>query len=227
MKLNFKMIIWVLPVLAAEVAAHFWMNPASPAGDEAILEFAFPADEKSWTPRSEVYEEVLPSLRCNGGWVADVGSEGRPDARISFFSWDATDTVNTLEAFKHMPEQCMGAIGMRLENIHPTRELTTSEGRLYFDSTQFRHQQGGQSVHIFKCVWVSGFPDASLRDGALMGKNGHDLRQLRLAAAASRFRPRHTRIIMVGVYGMPTEELAWKRFEKMMQGRLRWVSAES
>ena len=126
-----------------------------------------------------------------------------------------------------MPEQCMGANGMRLENIHPTRELTTSEGRLLFDSTQFRHQQGGQSVHIFKCVWVSGFPDASLRDGTLMGKNGNDLRQLRLAAAASRFRPRHTRIIMVGVYGMPTEGLAWKRFEKMIQGRLRWVSPES
>lgn len=217
----------VLPVLVAEVAAYRWMNPPNPPNCEAVLELAFPVNDPSWTPRSEVYEEVVPSLRCSGGWVSDFGSENRPEARVSFFRWDATDTVNTLEAFKHLPEQCMGAIGMRLEKIHPTRELETPGGRLHFDSTQFRPEGGGQNVHIFKCVWVSGFPDATLRHDALMGTNGHQTRQLRLAAAMARFRPPNTRIIMGGVFGMPTEELAWKSFEKIIQPRVRWASSES
>ena len=220
-------ILWTLPVIVAEVAAHWWMNPAAPKGPETVLELSFPSDDDSWTLRSEIYDEVVPSLRCNGGWISDIDSEHGPEARISFFRWDATDTVNTLEAFKHLPEQCMGAIGMRLEKIHPGRELPSPGGTLYFDSTQFRPRDGGRSVHIFKCVWVSGFPESRLRDGALMGKSGHELRQLRLAAAASRFQPRHTRIVMGGIFGMPTEELAWRRFEKMIRGRLRWVDIEN
>jgi len=220
-------VLWMLPVLIAEVAAHLWMNPASPAEAESVLELSFPSGDKSWIQQSEVYGDVQPSLHCSSGWISDVGTEDGPEARVSFFRWDSTDTVNTLEAFKHLPEQCMGAIGMRLENIHPTRELETSGGLLYFDSTQFRPQDGGRAVHIFKCVWVGGFPDSNLRDDALMGKDGQELRQLRLAAAAARFRPRHTRIIMGGVFGMPTEELAWKRFEKMIRGQIRWIDVPS
>lgn len=216
-------ILWILPVLLAEAAAHLWMNPAPPEKAESVLELSFPADNASWTMQNDIYRQVQPSLNCSSGWISDVWNEDDPEARISFFRWDSTDTVNTLEAFKHLPEQCMGAVGMRLENIHPTRDLKTPGGVLHFDSTQFRPQGGGRTVHIFKCVWVGGFPDSKLRDDALMGKTGHQLRQLRLAAAAERFRPRHTRIIMGGVFGMPTEELAWKRFKKMIQGQLQWA----
>lgn len=215
--------LWLLPVVLAELGAHWWMNPSNSSDNQAILECSFPPNNPNWTPRSEVYEEVLPSLRCNGGWISDIGSEDRADARVSFFKWDATETVNTLEAFKHLPEQCMGAIGMQLEKVYPARELVTSGGRLYFDSTQFRPQNGGRAVHIFKCVWVSGFPDSKLRDDALLGKSGLELRQLRLAAAATRFRPRHTRVIMGGVFGMPNEELAWKRFKKIIEKQLSWT----
>lgn len=220
-----RTVLWMLPVLIAEVAAYLWMNPASPEEAESVLELSIPPGDHSWIPQGDVYGQVQPSLHCSSGWISDVGSEDRPEARVSFFRWDATDTVNTLEAFKHLPEQCMGAIGMSLEKIHRTRELETPGGQLHFDSTQFRPQGGGRAVHIFKCVWVSGFPDSTLRDDALMGQTGNQLRQLRLAAAAARFRPRHTRIIMGGVFGMPTEELAWKRFEKMIRGQIRWTEA--
>lgn len=218
-----RTVLGMLPILVAEVAAHRWMNPASPAEAESVLELSIPPGDRSWSRQGDVYRQVQPSLHCSSGWISDIGTEDRPEARVSFFRWDATDTVNTLEAFKHLPEQCMGAIGMSLEKIHPTRELVTPGGMLHFDSTQFRPEGGGRAVHIFKCVWVSGFPDSSLRDDALMGQTGNQFRQLRLAAAAARFRPRHTRIIMGGVFGMPTEELAWNRFEKMIQGQLRWT----
>lgn len=221
------MVLWILPVLIAEVAAHLWMNPASNAEVESVLELSFPSDDRSWILQSDVYEQVQPALLCSSGWISDIGTEDGAEARVSFFRWDSTDTVNTLEAFKHLPEQCMGAIGMRLENIHQTRVMETPGGLLHFDSTQFRPQGGGRAVHIFKCVWVGGFPDSTMRDDALMGKNGHELRQLRMAAAAARFRPRHTRVIMGGVLGMPTEELAWKRFEKLIRGHLGWTDVRS
>ncbi|MFC7338128.1 hypothetical protein ACFQY0_13120 [Haloferula chungangensis] len=218
-----RIILWALPVVVAEVAAHAWMSPPPTAQSEPILELAFPSANSSWTPRIDVYEEVEDALLCNDGWISDVESENQTDARISFFRWDAADTVNTLEAFKHLPEQCMGAIGMRLVKIHPTRKLETGDGVLYFDSTQFRHQNGGKAVFIFKSVWVSGFPESTLRNDALMGQTGHELRQLRLAAAMARFRPQHTRIISGGIVGMPTEELAWLQFEKTIRGQIRWT----
>lgn len=224
MKINGRMIFWVIPVVVAEISAHIWMNPSQPADPGGILELSFPANDKSWTLRSEVYDDVAPSLHCNGGWISDVGSEEDLIGRVSFFQWDSTNTGNTLEAFKHLPEQCMGSIGMHLEEIHPTRELGTAAGTLHFDSTQFRPQGGGRTVHIFKCVWVSGFPESTLR-GDLLGSNGQELRQLRLAAAVSRFQPQHTRIIMGGIFGMPTEELAWKRFKNTIHSQLRWTNS--
>lgn len=217
---------WLLPVLAAETGAYLWMNPKL-APEKAILEFSFPSDDPSWTSRAELYDEVQPSLRCSNGWISDFADDSGARSRVSFFKWDATETYNTLEAFKHLPEQCMGAVGMELEMINPTRAIETPHGKLIFDSTQFRPQGSGAPIHIFKCVWVSGFENSSLRDNALMGKNGHQLRQLRVAAALSRFQPPHTRIIMGGVSGMPTEALAWREFQEVIRPHLLWTPAPS
>lgn len=217
-------VLALLPVLAAELAAGWWMASGAVA-DQTVLELKPPTE--GWERRREDYAEVVPSLRCSSGWIADlVDADDRPGpaTRVSFFRWDATDTVNTLEAFKHLPEQCMGAIGMHLEEIHPRRVLETPGGELHFDSTRFRSGDGGRAVHIFKCVWVHGFEGADLRGGVLGGKTGHQLRGLRLAAARERFRPRHTRVIMGAVSGMPTEALAWRSFQRAIEGQLEWVT---
>ena len=52
---------------------------------------------------------------------------------------------------------------------------------------------------------------------------GCDPRQLRLAAAATRFKPAHTRVIMGAVAGMPSEDLAWHRFSNAAPCQLDWT----
>ncbi len=214
--------LWILPALCAEIGAYIWMTPASTGKSQDILEISFPTGNNAWNLQNDIYQEVQPSLNCSAGWIADVRNEDLPEARVSFFRWDATTTANTLEAFKHLPEQCMGAIGMELEKIYPPRVLENVGGNLKFDSTQFRPKGGGRAVHIFKCVWVEGFPNSSLRDDALLGKDGNELRQLRVAAAIARFRPQHTRVIMGGILGMPSEELAWNQFSRLIEGNVKW-----
>jgi hypothetical protein len=112
---------------------------------------------------------------------------------------------------------------MKLEKIHPRRVVPTSRGDLIFDSTQFRAAKGMQAVHVFKCVWVHGYRDSDLRGGALRGSSGDELRRLRLAAAAERFRPRHARVVMGAVMGAPSEPLAWRRFRVALEKELFWA----
>lgn len=207
------------PVGIAELAARWWMSGGPPQAGP-VLELRLPTGE--WQQNVQGFEEVRPSLRCSSGWMVDQASGPGTWMGLSFFRWDATDTGNTLEAFTHLPEQCMGGVGMRLEKIHPRRVLSTPQGELVFDSTQFRNGPGGRVLHVFKCVWVHGHEGSDLRGGVLRGKTGRDLRQLRLAAALERFRPRHTRVVMGGVGGMPTEALAWAHFRPIVENHLSW-----
>ena len=43
------------------------------------------------------------------------------------------------------------------------------------------------------------------------------------SAAATRFKPAHTRVIMGAVAGMPSEDLAWHRFSNAVLGQLDWT----
>jgi hypothetical protein len=53
-------------------------------------------------------------LRCTGGQVFHVQVDEAIGMHGAFFEWDGTDTGSVLEAFRHMPEACMGSIGMKL-----------------------------------------------------------------------------------------------------------------
>ncbi len=213
-----KILLGLVPVLASEFAAHWWTHPPPSENPPAVPELMAPAGSGGWTFHGHLYQKVEHSLRCTGGWIADVGEQDGPGMRVAFFRWDQARTVNTLEAFKHLPEQCMGSIGMDLENVFSRRVHESAGGTLVFDSTLFRPRGGGPSVHVFKCVWVSGFDGADLREGILMGNTGLELRRLRLAAALSRFQPTSTRVLMGAVAGMPSEDLAWHRFSSGVLG---------
>lgn len=217
--------IWslVAAVVVAEVAAALWMRPAEVSDSILIPEITLPLGDEFWQSRNDLVSEVMTPLRCSAGRIGDYDDGSGLVTRLSYFRWDAEETVNTLEAFKHLPEQCMGALGMRLERVYPARVIRGDRGQLIFDSTLFRPKDGGAAVHIFKCVWVSGFESSNLREDVLMGHSGLNLRQLRLAAALSRFRPPHARVIMGGVSGMPTEELAWAHFQSLIKERLQWI----
>jgi hypothetical protein len=220
--------IWslVAAVVVAEVAAALWMRPPELSDSILIPEIVLPMGDEFWQSRNDLVSEVMTPLRCSAGRIGDYDDGSGLVTRLSYFRWDSAETVNTLEAFKHLPEQCMGAVGMRLEKVYPARVISGDCGQLIFDSTLFRPESRGTAIHIFKCVWVSGFESSNLREDVLMGNSGLNLRQLRLAAAMSRFRPPHARVIMGGVSGMPTEELAWAHFQSLIEPRLQWISPD-
>ncbi len=212
----------LVPVVGAELIAKWWTEPPSPTTGGPPLTLN-PPPNATWQHQPALYREVEPSLHCSSGWIADVAESDGPGMRVAYFSWDETATINTLEAFKHPPEQCMGSIGMKLEKVHPPRIYRQAGHTLVFDSTLFRPQGGGISVHVFKCVWVDGLDAPDLRDGVIGGTTGINLRLLRLTAAVTRFKPAHTRVVMGAVTGMPSEDLAWHHFTNAVLSQLDWA----
>jgi hypothetical protein len=78
----------------------------------------------SFTPLPEIYANAAPMLRCSSGQVSHVQLDESLGLHLAFFEWDGTDTGSVLEAFRHMPEACMGAIGMKLIEKAPPRSYT-------------------------------------------------------------------------------------------------------
>ena len=66
------------------------------------------------TPLPEIVAAAIPSLRCSTGTAARIDRDDAVTIHVAFFEWDLTSSTNVLEAFKHLPEECMGSIGMTL-----------------------------------------------------------------------------------------------------------------
>ena len=81
----------------------------------------------TFTPLPETYARSAPMLRCSGGQVFRVDLDDTLSLHLAFFEWDGTDTGSVLEAFRHMPEECMGSIGMTLIEKAPPRFYTVRE----------------------------------------------------------------------------------------------------
>ena len=113
---------------------------------------------------------------------------------------------------------------MNLEQSYPPRVYGTGEKKLIFDSSLFRPLRGGQAIYIFKAVWVSGLIGANYREEILPGAKIDDLRKLRFAVIRHRFKPERTRVIMAGVSGLPSEELAWKSFSRKILPQIEWTT---
>lgn len=211
-------------VILPELASSWWMKPAETGsgGARAYPVFRPPAPGVSFRLLSSAYEEVRPQLFCSGGWMGNLGDGKGPEIRLAWFEWDDTSPVSTLEAFKHLPEQCMGSAGMSFSGVYSPRIWGEEGMRLVFDSTRFLPPRGGETVFVFKAVWVDGWEGADLRRGVLDGATGESLRTLRFNAARHRFRPPRTRVLMAAVVGFPTEELAWNWFREESLGSLQW-----
>lgn len=179
----------------------------------------------SFDPRQDDYEKAREMLMCSGGWIGSVGGENQPKVHLSWVEWDRAGVTNTLEAFRHLPEECMGSIGMKLEKAYPTRESGTGEQRMIFDSSLFRSQRGGPALYVFKAVWVSGTGAMSQRAdffGFDLGTVNRSRLGMRVASTLHRFKPDHTRVLMAGVTGLPSEELAWRHFSREILPQIEW-----
>lgn len=196
----------------------------------------------------EVYAKSAPMLRCSSGQVLHARLDDTAGIHLAFFEWDGTDTGSVLEAFRHMPESCMGSIGMKLVSrekpipyqvVQPTRDRPSSviqnpeskiqdpESTLVFDHTVFREGGGvsafGPPIHAFRAVWVAGVTAVDSRQG--LGGNEFDrLRTIRLKSALHRFHPAHARVIQGAVRGIPDPALAWQAFQQTMLKDLSFAS---
>ncbi len=213
----------ILPVLAAEAFSYFWMNPEKSGTRLNRPVFAAPVIDETFESSPEQFDQVKGELLCTGGWIGRQGGGAVPLTQLVWIEWDRAGTRNTLEAFRHLPEQCMGSVGMKLEREFPQRSLGSGDQRLVFDSTLFRPLRGGPAMHVFKAVWVSGRVGASLRENILETKS-QNLFGLRLATAIHRFKPEQTRVLMAGVIGLPSEELAWKFFSREILRQIQWTT---
>lgn len=220
----------LLSVLTAETFSYFWMNPPRPDGPVEVPRLLPPVADSSFESRQEDYDKARESLMCSGGWIGRVGGKDEPAVHLSWVEWDRTGVANTLEAFRHLPEECMGSIGMVQEEVYPTREAGTGERRMVFDSTLFRPERGGPAMYVFKAVWVSGIGGMSQRGeffGVDLGTINRSRLVMRLASTLHRFKPDHTRVLMVGVTGLPSEELAWKLVSRKILPQIEWTTANS
>ncbi len=167
----------------------------------------------------EIYAKSAPMLRCTSGQVLHAALDDTAGIHLAFFEWDGTDTGSVLEAFRHMPEACMGSIGMKLVSREKPIPYTVGSETLVFDHTVFREGGGasvlGPPIHAFRAVWVAGLTAADSRQG--LGGNEFDrLRTIRLKSALHRFHPAHARVIQGAVRGIPDPALAWQAFEQTM-----------
>ena len=219
------LVIPLLPVLAAEGFSYFWMNPPRPDGSVLVPHLAPPVADSSFESRQDDYEKARKGLMCSGGWIGRLGGNDAPKVHLSWVEWDQLGVANTLEAFRHLPEECMGSIGMVQEKVYAQREAGTGERRMVFDSSQFRSEHGGPAMYIFKAVWVSGTRAMSQRGeffGFDLGTINRSRGAIRMASALHRFKPDHTRVFMAGVTGLPSEELAWRHFSREILPQIQW-----
>ena len=183
-------------------------NSSSPISDSQ----RFSISASTLTTLPAVVEKALPTLRCSTGTAARIDRDDGTTIHVAFFEWDLADSTNVLEAFKHLPDECMGSIGMTLTGHQPPRSYQVGGETLWFDHTVFR-DSGGVTVHAFKGTWVSGA--SSLVGNGFRG-GADQWNQLRWKAALKRFHPAHARVAQGAVRGIPNPDLAWVAFEDAM-----------
>ena len=173
----------------------------------------------SFTPLPAIVARSLPLLHCSTGTAARIDREDGAIIHLAFFEWDRAGSSSVLEAFKHLPDECLGSIGMTLVAHRPSRSYQVDGETLAFDHTVFR-DPSGRIVHAFKGTWVSGA--SSLLGNGLRG-GGQESRQLLWMAALKRFRPAYACVAQGSVTGIPNPDFAWRAFESAMLHDLKFL----
>ena len=233
LRLAFHISLLLLGLATIEATARWWMH-AKPSGiDQPVLcyfhkpavtnDAKAPANSTDALPpvRTELPDLVaksMPSLRCSSGTAARVENADGSIIHLAFFEWNQIDSTSVLEAFKHLPDDCMGSIGMKLVEHGKPRSYQLGKETLIFDHTVFL-DRSGMIVHAFKSTWVSG--SAGLLGDGLRG-GSEQWRQIRWKAATKRFRPAYARVAQGAVRGITNPDKAWLAFQETMLKDLRF-----
>ena len=162
-------LIAIVALGSIEAIAWWWMHPAATGPTGPVLTYqpgfadrgpkltdhspSSPTDHRSpitdhspsITPLPEIYRHAAPILRCSSGQVLHIDLHGSAGIHVAFFEWDGTDTGSVLEAFRHMPEACMGSIGLKLVSkekpIHYTVRARDQEAEDRRQEAEDRRQE--------------------------------------------------------------------------------------
>lgn len=206
-----------------EGLSYAWTHPQPGPYSEVVMARlptspGLPREEgERLVPLPEVYEKSAPMLRCSNGEVFFREQADGIALNLSFFEWRGADTGSVLEAFRHMPEICLGSVGLKLVSTELPQIRTVDGKTIVFDHTVFRDPGSGAGsshslIHSFRGIWVAG---ADAADG-LSGDATDRLRAIRFQCAIRRFRPPYACVIQGAVRGALTGEAAWEAFERSM-----------
>lgn len=212
--------ISLLGCVAIEAVAWWWTHPSRDGAKVTVLSYQPSGGGFQQEPLPGVYERAAPVLRCSSGQVALFRSQEGLAVHGAFFEWNDADTGSVLEAFRHPPEICMGAIGMKLLSKEKPIPYEVDGERLVFDHTVYRDPAGSPGlfgvwpkVHAYRAVWVAGNPVASEGNG-FGGRGFQDLRAIRWDCALNRRRPGQARVVQGTVRGALNEQAAWDVFQE-------------
>ncbi|MFM7182278.1 MAG: hypothetical protein ACKO2G_12545 [Verrucomicrobiales bacterium] len=219
-------LLFILVAIAViEAVAWWWMNPAPAGLGKPVLTYtpAYLDNPTTGTAKfephtsstgslvtllPEIVATARPTLRCSTGIAARIERDDGVSIHVAFFEWDHKSTANTLEAFKHLPDECMGSIGHKLIEKAAPRAYKVGDQSLSFDHTIFR-DPSGMLIHAFKGTWVSG---ADTLIGEETRGGVEQWNQLRRKAAFKRFRPAYARVVQGAVRGIANSDQAWEIF---------------
>lgn len=224
-RLSLLCLLALLPPLTAEIFSYRWMNPPN-HHPYVIPKLVQPVANPNYKSSQDVFDKIKEMLGSSEGWQGTIGSETSIHTELAWIEWNHSTTNNVFQAFYHKPEVCMSMKGMTLEHSYPHRVYGEGAKKFIFDSMLFRPLRGGLPIYVFKTVWISGKEGMSLRGSLFDGTNNEDFKSLRLATVLNRFKPLHARVLMAGVSGLPSEELAWKSFSREILPLVEWTTIQ-
>jgi hypothetical protein len=213
-----------------EGMAWFWMNP-EPAGlglpvltyQPTAAELPTDGSAGRLTFLPELVADASRSLRCSRGLAARLDRPDGATIHFAFLEWDFTDAGSVFAAHKHLPEECLGAIGLKLIEVREPRRFDLAGQSLWFDHTVLR-DPSGSTIHAFKGIWLSGSDQWNRPSGRTADV---PWRSLRWRAAATRFRPAYARVAQGAVSGILQPDHAWNAFQAGLLADLSFNTDDS
>jgi hypothetical protein len=189
------------------------MNPAPQNQHTPRLSYRWNDSAERDVTRKELPDLIrnsLATLKCSSGALARLERPDGVSIHVAFFEWDSNSQGSPLEAFKHLPEQCLGSLGMKWIKNCGTRTLDVGGQPLVFEHLLFRDLTG-RPVHSFKAVAVTGASSLT-SDGSRGGIE--QWRELRWKAAKHRFKPSFVAVVQGAVRDTVSPHAAWSIFQE-------------
>jgi hypothetical protein len=204
----------VLSPVVIESISRWWMNPSTPSAEASGLVYRRnPAEHPQFSREElpELLEQSIRTLKCSTGSVSRLIRDDGVSIHFAYFEWDSSaHQISPLEAFKHLPEQCLGSIGMKLVRDYGNHQVVVEGVPLNFKHLLFESAMG-RPVHSFKAVSVTGATSLT-SDGSQGGFE--EWRELRWKAAMLRFKPSRVAVFQGAVHDVTSPNHAWGIFRE-------------